>query len=497
MIRVYLLLFIILVFSAVAHADGFHVSDYQQHLYEPSQKAIIGWDGKVETMILSSAVKSDDIANFAWIIPIRSSVKPEVTAGDISIFEDLVRYFEKEYKKYVDDDRMRSLGIEGVSVVETKKIDVYDITILKATKLNDLLDWLNQNEYQVPNEARPILDKYITEGNCYFIVNKINLKNKFKNEINLVNKIGAKKAAQKTYLDGLSFNEIISYIPDYLPSIEELADCFYDPFYYSKELREGEYKQIKFLNQEFMDKLKYQNRAFINNASMDDPEQISSHWWHLIAASFESELPARFVIYLSDKSPGLYCGNNNLIYSNPAIIKSAVNLGNCSFFKREKKRLIKEKILDFYISYGKSKKQIKEAFNKLLVPEGTDFKKLSELKKCILDLRKGVGTPLKIEFTPPDPYYPLLVSSLNKGETIIEIYVIGANPVYDKNKILSGSSKKINVELSDKLKKHIAHSKMQYVTRLRYNGNLKGLINDASFEVNMAAESLKNSSDNK
>ena len=64
------------------------------HLYEPYQKAVINWDGTTETLILASAVKSDNLTDIAWVVPILSSSMPNVTAGNMSVFEDLVEYFK-------------------------------------------------------------------------------------------------------------------------------------------------------------------------------------------------------------------------------------------------------------------------------------------------------------------------------------------------------------------------------------------------------------------
>jgi len=52
----------------LVYADGIiFPSKYDHHLrwQEPSQRAVIAWDGHKETMILTSAVKADEIASFA------------------------------------------------------------------------------------------------------------------------------------------------------------------------------------------------------------------------------------------------------------------------------------------------------------------------------------------------------------------------------------------------------------------------------------------------
>jgi hypothetical protein len=72
------------------------------------------------------------------------------------------------------------------------------------------------------------------------------------------------------------------------------------------------------------------------------------------------------------------------------------------------------------------------------------------------DLSVGIGTPLKFEFQPNQPYYPLEISSINTGYTDIEVYVITNKSVEDANKILKvDKSKGISSDLKDKLKDHI------------------------------------------
>ena len=91
------------------------------------------WDGETETMMLVASVQSEELANFAWIVPIQSSVKPEVTEGNISVFEDLVDYFTPRRSNIMYKGFGATMDAEGVQVLETKQIDAYDIAVIKAT----------------------------------------------------------------------------------------------------------------------------------------------------------------------------------------------------------------------------------------------------------------------------------------------------------------------------------------------------------------------------
>jgi len=171
--------------ASTAISDGCYFSEEYWHLNEPLQKAIIYWNGTTEILILSSSVRAINLTNIAWIVPIISTTMPNVTTGNISIFKDLVEYFKNSgygdpYIRILYGDKD---GENNVTILEIKEIDIYDITILKATNTSDLIDWLLENNLKVPEEAYDILEEYVNSENCYFVINKLDLKNRFKDVI--------------------------------------------------------------------------------------------------------------------------------------------------------------------------------------------------------------------------------------------------------------------------------------------------------------------------
>jgi len=151
-------LLLILIISAIApntSADGWHPSQEFLHLYEPAQKAVINWDGTTEIMILSSAVKTENLTNIAWVVPIISTTKPNISAGNMSVFEQLVEYFGYNYwwNHLFRKGNFSIDNIGGVNIIEIKEVDIYDIIIIKATNSSDLINWLLQNDLLVTDEA--------------------------------------------------------------------------------------------------------------------------------------------------------------------------------------------------------------------------------------------------------------------------------------------------------------------------------------------------------
>jgi len=289
-----------------ASADGWHPSKEFLHLYEPAQKAVIYWNGNTEIMVLSSAVRSDVLTDIAWIVPIISTTKPNISAGNMSVFEQLVDFFG--YSNWWNNPYIKMGGMHdggrNVSVIEVCEVDIFDVIIIQATNTSDLIDWLLENDLMVPEEAHDVIDRYVQMDNCYFIINKLDLKNRFKDII--------------------------------------------------EQLERGE------------------------------------------------------------------------------------------------------------------------------IPENMD-----EYNKALNDLKIGMATPLQFEFTPPEPYYPLVISSLNQGDGKIEVYVI-EKPVADLNGIMQvDNCKKITEELKEKLLDFFPIDDEEYITKLSFNGLLEDLVDDAVFEFFM------------
>jgi ankyrin repeat protein len=166
--------------------DGcFVTNNYGQDVYAPDQKVAIAWDGSIEVMILATKLQSKIIADFGWLIPIKASEQPQVTVGDMQVFYDLSDYF-KSLRQEIKESQTLTAGhkaeIPDIQVLEKKKLDVYDITVLKAKDAKALADWLTQNSFKFPPDANSTLGFY-TNQDFFFIAVKIDLSNRYKDEI--------------------------------------------------------------------------------------------------------------------------------------------------------------------------------------------------------------------------------------------------------------------------------------------------------------------------
>lgn len=153
-------------------ADGGLVSPFDYFVYETYQKAVIVYEEGMETLILSITFRGD-AKDFGWVVP--TPTKPEVDKSSDELFTSLEELTRPEAAYRTEN----ILGIpqttkkeEAVTVVETKKIDIYNITVLEATDPNALAKWLDKNGYQFPTDSAYILEDYVEKG-WFFVACKI------------------------------------------------------------------------------------------------------------------------------------------------------------------------------------------------------------------------------------------------------------------------------------------------------------------------------------
>lgn len=168
--------FLILAFllPSLVLADGMILPPPDRYMFETDQQGVIFFEDGVETLILSTSFRGD-ADNFAWVIP--TPARPKVEKASKEIFIALRDLTE------VQEDHPRSKGFGGVEfglkdamqnihIIEQKKIEYYDITVLAADSKDALTEWLNNNDYHFPEQYSYVLDSYI-KNRWFFTAVKI------------------------------------------------------------------------------------------------------------------------------------------------------------------------------------------------------------------------------------------------------------------------------------------------------------------------------------
>jgi hypothetical protein len=188
-----LFLFVIffLATSTVALSDGGWVwkKDFLGQAKSAGQQAVVLYFGNIETLVLQTDYEGE-LADFSWLIPTPSPVTEsdvhEPDADLLSVLDDLTAptfYVYRSEKSGCRSPDFIPFGAGGssdsssadqnsVEVLETIVTESYEINVLAAAEVQDLIDWLDQNEYSYPPEAETVLGDYILRG-WYFLAVRI------------------------------------------------------------------------------------------------------------------------------------------------------------------------------------------------------------------------------------------------------------------------------------------------------------------------------------
>jgi hypothetical protein len=182
-------------------ADKGIVSIGVTEVYEPGQKAIIGWDGEREVMILATDVYADEDTIALEIFPLPSQ-PDRIEKGEFDSFIRLAELIRKEYKPpdhWWDCAHEGEEKGPGVEIVFHEKIGAHDIWVVKANDAAEFAEWAedflarNGIDYEIfPQEQRPedfvafqpatvpsplerMVGDYIQEGIDFFVFDLIEI----------------------------------------------------------------------------------------------------------------------------------------------------------------------------------------------------------------------------------------------------------------------------------------------------------------------------------
>lgn len=491
--------FVILFFMTATslYADGAFFSDRIEHLNEPEQKSIILWDGQKETMIVSAKVDSsnlEDLSKMAWLIPLDSKKKPEVNKSDIKVFEILVEHFRPPSVDF-------SFGVQGaasVKLLEFKEIDIYDVSILKATDTKELVEWFKENGFMVSAFAIPVIDEYIRNNIQYFILTRIDLSNKFGldyKEAVFVAKYDSVHedpfpTGMRPEFDsfvgrmrGVIDRSFMSDLPYYLNLTVELVRksiivSILTGIPFKDSVANTEICRIlQFLSEKEYNKLLKTNvlgEGIYEKISLGD----DSYWTASLLEDREGRKGRLDRIKPNIKNIkvdlSLDSRTGLLLHPDGKVIiglgDKYMKIRELSMSSKEYAKFLEDNLYDIQEKY----KAVSMALNY------TKLEHLESVAKEIKKLSNGVALPLKIDFYPDKPVYPLFISSINKGSSNIEVYFCGSYIPYDSNGMLRFDRFiEVNESLKTEIKPYLDLGECKYITRLTYRGDLANLTNDA------------------
>ena len=196
-----------LLFAADASAFcGFYVSGADQEMYNNATMVVMMREGTKTVLSMRNNYEGPP-EDFAMVIPVPQVLKEEnIKTLDDKLFDRvdklaaprLVEYFEQDpctpRVKYeggfgglgmMGSGRggggFGSKGGLGVKVEAQFDVDEYNVVILSAKESNGLQTWLEQEKYNIPEGAAPLMQPYVEQGQYFFVAKVDPKKVKFRN----------------------------------------------------------------------------------------------------------------------------------------------------------------------------------------------------------------------------------------------------------------------------------------------------------------------------
>jgi hypothetical protein len=149
-------------------------------IYEPGQKAIIGWNGNEEILILSTDVSASVQTMVLEILPLPS--KPEIELGSFQSFQRLQEMIwgEAVTRSYFSSaDAARGGSVE---VVFHEEIGAHNVTVVIADDATALVDWANDflvssgvGQNITLGKFQSAVEGYVSRGFRYYALDLVTL----------------------------------------------------------------------------------------------------------------------------------------------------------------------------------------------------------------------------------------------------------------------------------------------------------------------------------
>ena len=173
---------------------GFYVAKADSSLYNQASQVIIARDENRTVLTMSNDYQGD-VKDFAMVVPVPVVLTEEqVHIAEPKIIDRLDAFSAPRLVEYFDKDpacsiflplsnplsatysrsNKKSDNVSGVDIEEQFTVGEYDIVILSANESDGLETWLKENDYNLPANAKELLQSYIRQQMKFFVA-KVNL----------------------------------------------------------------------------------------------------------------------------------------------------------------------------------------------------------------------------------------------------------------------------------------------------------------------------------
>jgi len=159
-------------------------------IFEPTQRAMIAWNGTEEILLLSTDMKASDSTEVLEVMPLPA--EPVVKKGDIETFKKATNLINKKLLMQHRLVSKRNGGKERASepageITFHKKIGAHDINVAHVLDKDGFISWaekyldsLGVENPNIPEGLKNVVGEYLTDKFTWFVFDVISLDKELK-----------------------------------------------------------------------------------------------------------------------------------------------------------------------------------------------------------------------------------------------------------------------------------------------------------------------------
>jgi hypothetical protein len=161
-------------------------------IFEPTQRALIAWNGEEEILILSTDLRASRATKVLEVMPFPA--EPQVKKGDVGVFRRAVKLINSKrprpqlLRAYgLGQDRAAAEAPPPGEITFHERIGAHDVSVARVVSGEGFVEWVNDylrhanvGNPVIPPRLRTVVQEYIDDGFCWFAFDVVSLEHKFK-----------------------------------------------------------------------------------------------------------------------------------------------------------------------------------------------------------------------------------------------------------------------------------------------------------------------------
>ena len=162
-------------------------------IFEPTQRALIAWNGEEEILLLSTDLRASRATKVLEVMPFPA--EPRVAKGDVAVFRRAVRLINSKIARplaaatrgYALEDRSAGHAEPPGEITFHERIGAHDVAVARVVSGDGFVEWVNDflkrasvDNPVIPPRLRRVVQEYLDDDFRWFAFDVVELESKFR-----------------------------------------------------------------------------------------------------------------------------------------------------------------------------------------------------------------------------------------------------------------------------------------------------------------------------